>query len=122
MLALGCDLLLSANILTNENPEYGVAKRAEIIIESTPMKRIFTLERMRGSRNLYSHVDDVGLDDSDDFSFGDIHNYLSRSVSIMDEDNKGSRREAWKRVLSMSPVENHPVITHDNHPVITHDI
>jgi len=110
LLALGCDLLLSANLLTNENPDYGHAKRASIIIESTPIKRIFRLERSRGSRNLYASIPPCDEDrpaggslQTEDTDVR-VHNYLSRAVSILDVGTpaEGNRREAWKSVLSKS--------------------
>ena len=91
LLALGCDLLLSsANLLTNENAEYGVKKRASIIIESTPLRE-FQLARSFGTRNLYA---DIGNRDAG----GTTHNYLSRAVS--DISQKENRREAWKSLFS----------------------
>ena len=104
LLALGCDLLLSANLLTNENPDYGTVKRAYIIIESTPIKRIFTLERSRGSRNLYANIPSSGEDgviDSSTNKEAGVHNYLSRAISMANEDNERNRREAWKKLLSV---------------------
>ena len=94
LLALGCDLLLSsasANLLTNENAEYGVKKRASIIIESTPLRE-FQLARSFGTRNLYA---DIGRDVTKGTT---THNYLSRAVS--DISQKENRREAWKSLFS----------------------
>mmetsp|Transcript_38258 Transcript_38258/g.92284 ORF Transcript_38258/g.92284 Transcript_38258/m.92284 type:complete len:290 (-) Transcript_38258:4020-4889(-) len=110
LLALGCDLLLSANILTNENPDYGLKKQAAIIIESTPIKRIFALERMGGSRNLYEHIPHSNGNNATDGSGimvekGGVHNYLSRKLSMLEEDH--DRRESWKKVLSLSTMDHH---------------
>ena len=91
LLALGCDLLLSSsNLLTNENAEYGVKKRASIIIESTPLRE-FQLARSFGTRNLYA---DIGANTGGTTT----HNYLSRAVS--DISQKENRREAWKSLFS----------------------
>lgn len=99
LLALGCDLLLSANIMTSENPEYGAKKQAEILIENTPIKRIFALERSSGSRHLY-----VDIPPFDGESIGDTFvtpsNYISRRVSIPSVEVDGDRREAWKKILT----------------------
>ncbi len=107
LLALGCDLLLSANLLTSENPDFGYKKQTEIIIESTPIKRMFKLERSSGSRNLYETVPSFG-EESTDGTFNspvaeDEHNYLSRRVSIRntDEHIDGSRKDAWKSLIKV---------------------
>lgn len=106
LLALGCDLLLSANLLTNDNPDYGLKKRANIIIESTPIKRIFSLERSSGSRNLYANIPSVDEYGNIVDSSTQVHNYLSRSASILDEGNDGNRKEAWKNILSLQENED----------------
>jgi len=105
LLALGCDLLLSAKLLISENPDYGTMKQTSILIESTPepIKRIFKLERSRGSRNLYDSIQSMASINQDSALDGDvgIHNYFSRTVSVVDEGSKGNRRESWKKVLSV---------------------
>eukprot|EP00580_Thalassiosira_gravida_P012139 CAMPEP_0201651874 /NCGR_PEP_ID=MMETSP0493-20130528/43830_1 /ASSEMBLY_ACC=CAM_ASM_000838 /TAXON_ID=420259 /ORGANISM="Thalassiosira gravida, Strain GMp14c1" /LENGTH=218 /DNA_ID=CAMNT_0048128323 /DNA_START=286 /DNA_END=939 /DNA_ORIENTATION=- len=99
LLALGCDLLLSAKLLISENPDYGTMKQTSILIESTPepIKRIFKLERSRGSRNLYDSIQSMASINQDSALDGDvgIHNYFSRTVSVVDEGSKGNRRESW---------------------------
>lgn len=108
LLALGCDLLLSAKLLISENPDYGTMKQTSILIESTPepIKRIFKLERSRGSRNLYGSIQSMASINQDSALDGDvgIHNYFSRTVSVVDEGSKGNRRESWKKVLSVQKV------------------
>ena len=107
LLALGCDLLLSANLLTSENPDFGYKKQTEIIIESTPIKRMFRLERSSGSRNLYETIPSFGeesIGDTMNTSMTeDVHNYLSRRVSIRntEEHIDGSRKDAWKSLIKV---------------------
>ena len=94
LIALGCDLLLSSqNLLTNENAEYGVKKRASIIIESTPLRE-FQLARSFGTRNLYA---DIGSN-RNGTGGTTSHNYLSRAVS--DISQKENMREGWKSLFS----------------------
>lgn len=84
LLVLGCDLLLSSALLmTNDNPVFGATRRASEIIESTPMKRLFPLERSGGTRHLYVDIPD-------------IDNYERKEPSV-------NRREAWKKILSLRP-------------------
>jgi len=97
--------LLSPNLLVNENPEYGTIKQTSIIIESTPIQRIFALERSEGSRNLYAGIPSIGSGDLDSCEEEfEVHNYLSRAINMADEGSKGNRREAWKKVLSDTQV------------------
>ena len=106
LLALGCDLLLSTNhLLTNENPDYGVKKSADIVIESTPIKRIFTLERSGGSRNLYAHIPSIDDRHLDGSFCTPVHNYISRS-NIIEQDSGGDRKKAWKKLLSFADAEH----------------
>ena len=100
LLALGCDLLLSSNLMTNENPDYGSKKRATIIIESTPFK----LARSFGRRNLYENIPPTvneQLVDSPRVS-GVHNNHLTRVVSdiSIEENRREKRREAWKSLLA----------------------
>ena len=94
LLALGCDLLLSANLLTNDNPEYGSKKRASIIIESTPLRAI-ALVRSDGSRNLYENIPTL----SEAENGVRVHNYLSRTESMNQQEE--SRRDAWKSLIKI---------------------
>ncbi|KAL7548573.1 hypothetical protein ACHAWF_018867 [Thalassiosira exigua] len=104
LLALGCELLLSSKLLlTNDNPEYGAKKRASIIIESTPMRNIF-LRRSVGSRDLYANIPSFDEDVPKDDSFERVHNYISRQESMADEGISGSRRDAWKSLLSIEEI------------------
>lgn len=100
LLALGCDLLLSSNLLTNENPDYGSKKRATIIIESTPFK----LVRSFGRRNLYENIPpNVNEQSVDSTRVSGVHNnHLTRVVSdiSIEENRREKRREAWKSLLA----------------------
>ncbi|KAL7442632.1 hypothetical protein ACHAXM_011958 [Skeletonema potamos] len=94
LLALGCDLLLSAHLLTNDNAELG---RARLV-------RKFKLERSRGSRNLYSDIADY---DGEIEKAQDIA--VNRNADLLTSADKpkaeSTRRTAWKKVLSTGCIE-----------------
>jgi 4-amino-4-deoxy-L-arabinose transferase-like glycosyltransferase len=85
LLTLGCDLLLSAQLLTNENPDYGAKRRASIIIGSAPIKAI------RSMRNLYADIPTV------DEGHGAARPRLHTAPGL--EHHEGDRRDAWKKIL-----------------------
>ncbi|KAL9190798.1 hypothetical protein ACHAXT_000504 [Thalassiosira profunda] len=102
LFALGCDLLLTENILTNESSEYGAKKQVDVLIENTPIKRILHPNaRQSGSRNLYVEIPNGEAVDIGD-SFVTPANYISRRVSIKSADVSGDRRQAWKKILTAS--------------------
>ena len=89
LLVLGCDLLLSSALLmTNDNPEFGTKRRTTQIIEATPMRRLFPLERSDATRNLYKDIPET--DEAD------------KPKDTRDE-LPVNRREAWKKILSLRP-------------------
>mmetsp|Transcript_18655 Transcript_18655/g.28838 ORF Transcript_18655/g.28838 Transcript_18655/m.28838 type:complete len:375 (+) Transcript_18655:105-1229(+) len=99
LLALGCDLLLSANLLTNDNAELGRAK----------LMRRFQLERSSGSRNLYSDIADYE---------GEVENQniaVNKDADLLtsaDTQRKEStRRIAWKEVLSTGKSEGQGAVS-----------
>lgn len=94
LLALGCDLLLSAHLLTNDNAELG---RARLV-------RKFKLERSRGSRNLYSDIADYDgeIEKAQDIAVNRNADLLTSADKPMAE---STRRTAWKKVLSTGYIE-----------------
>lgn len=95
LLALGCDLLLSANLLTNDNPELG---RARVV-------RRFKLERSKGSRNLYSDISDYQgeIENAQHIVFK-RNDDLPKDVDTVRRappSTKRTRRESWNMVISM---------------------
>ncbi|KAL7451202.1 hypothetical protein ACHAWC_003029 [Mediolabrus comicus] len=91
LFALGCDLLLSADLLINDNANLGRAK----------LMRKFKLQRSAGSRNLYSDIADYDaeIENAKDKEAANRNEVLQAST-MRSSRRESTRREAWKKVLS----------------------
>jgi len=101
LLALGCDLLLSANLLTNDNAELGRAK----------LMRRFQLERSSGSRNLYSDIADYEAEVENQNIAVNINKDADLLTSADTQRKESTRRIAWKEVLSTGKSEGQGAVS-----------
>ena len=101
LLALGCDLLLSANLLTNDNAELGRAK----------LMRRFQLERSSGSRNLYSDIADYEGEVENQNIAVNINKDADLLTSADTQRKESTRRIAWKEVLSTGKSEGQGAVS-----------
>ena len=97
LLGLGCDLLLSAPValLTEDNPKFGVHKRASVIMGKRP-----TLQQDGG----YQHIPEIDsiIREACDGKGTTVMDEEAASSSTLKRPKKRTNRDAWRHVAGFS--------------------